>query len=199
MENSNQFLYIKKNSISRELCNDMINLFEQEDDRYEGVCGMDCVVNKNVKDTTDFVISNGGERWDKINKTLCKELANNVNEYLRNCNNTMRDTKYQYLSGGLAHHSMQMQKYYKNVGKFSYHEDSKVDLINKSDRKITFMWYLNNVTEGGETEFWSSYNIKPEVGKLVLFPADWTFPHTGKVPISNNKYIVTGWLCKEYN
>jgi len=199
MENSNQFLYIKKNSISRELCNDMINLFEQEDDRYEGVVGNNSIVNKNVKDTTDFVISNGGERWNKINKTLNKELTNNVNEYLRNCNNTMRDNEYQYLSGGLVRHLMQMQKYYKNVGKFSYHEDSKVDFINKSDRKITFMWYLNDVTEGGETEFWSSYNIKPEAGKLVLFPADWTFPHTAKVPISNNKYIVTGWLCREYN
>ena len=198
MENSNQFLYIKKNSISRELCNDMINLFEQEDDRYEGVVGNNSIVNKNVKDTTDFVISNGGERWNKINKTLNKELTNNVNEYLRNCNNTMRDNEYQYLSGGLVRHLMQMQKYYKNVGKFSYHEDSKVDFINKSDRKITFMWYLNDVTEGGETEFWSSYNIKPEAGKLVLFPADWTFPHTAKVPISNNKYIVTGWLCREY-
>lgn len=199
MKNSNQFLYIKKNSISRELCNDMINMFEQEDDRYEGVCGNNSIVNKNVKDTTDFVISNGGERWDKINKTLNKELTNNVNEYLKNCNNTMRNTKYQYLSGGLAHNSMQMQKYYKNVGKFVYHEDSQVDFINKSDRKITFMWYLNDVTEGGETEFWCSYNIKPEVGKLVLFPADWTFPHTGKVPISNNKYIVTGWLCRKSN
>ena len=199
MENSNQFLYIKKNSISRELCNDMINLFEQEDDRYEGVVGNNSIVNKNVKDTTDFVISNGGERWNKINKTLNKELTNNVNEYLRNCNNTMRDNEYQYLSGGLVRHLMQMQKYYKNVGKFVYHEDSQVDFINKSDRKITFMWYLNDVTEGGETEFWSSYNIKPEAGKLVLFPADWTFPHTAKVPISNNKYIVTGWLCREYN
>ena len=194
MENSNQFLYIKKNSISRELCNDMINLFEQEDDRYEGVVGNNSIVNKNVKDTTDFVISDGGERWDKINKTLNKELTNNVNEYLRNCNNTMRDNEYQYLSGGLVRHLMQMQKYYKNVGKFSYHEDSKVDFINKSDRKITFMWYLNDVTEGGETEFWSDYKITPEFGKLILFPAEWSFPHTGKIPISNDKYIITGWL-----
>jgi hypothetical protein len=66
-------------------------------------------------------------------------------------------------------------------------------------RKLAFTTYLNDIEEGGETEFWSSYKIKPEVGKLVLFPAHWTFPHCAKTPISNDKYIVTGWLWEQYD
>ena len=61
-------------------------------------------------------------------------------------------------------------------------------------RVITFLWYLNTVEEGGETELLGSVNIKPERGKLLLFPASWTFPHRGKMPISHDKYIVTGWF-----
>lgn len=54
------------------------------------------------------------------------------------------------------------------------------------------------MTEGGETEFWSKYRIKPEAGKLVLFPASWAFPHRAIVPLSSDKYIITGWLWEYY-
>ena len=64
---------------------------------------------------------------------------------------------------------------------------------------FTYLWYLNTVIEGGETVFWDSYKIKPEAGKIVLFPACWTFPHTGKMPISNDKYIITGWIYVNEN
>ena len=73
-------------------------------------------------------------------------------------------------------------------------DDFVIDEKKKKYRVITFIWYLNNVEEGGETEFWKDYNIKPTTGKLVLFPASWTFPHRGKMPISDDKYIITGWI-----
>ena len=48
--------------------------------------------------------------------------------------------------------------------------------------------------EGGETQFWDNYKVKPQKGKLVLFPASWTYPHSGLMPISHDKYIITGWI-----
>ena len=66
-------------------------------------------------------------------------------------------------------------------------------------RKLTFLWYINDVEEGGETEFFGNHKIKPEAGKLILFPASWTFPHCGKMPISDDKYIITGWLWEHYD
>ena len=61
-------------------------------------------------------------------------------------------------------------------------------------RLINFIWYLNDVEEGGETEFFGNYRIKPTQGKIVFFPSEWFYPHQGKTPLSNNKYILTGWL-----
>ena len=55
-------------------------------------------------------------------------------------------------------------------------------------------WYLNDVEDGGETEFCGDFTIRPEVGKLIFFPASWCYPHRGKMPISGDKYIITGWL-----
>ena len=58
------------------------------------------------------------------------------------------------------------------------------------------MFYLNDVKEGGETEFYhQKIKIKPKAGTLVLFPAGFTHTHKGNMPISNDKYIITTWLC----
>ena len=88
-----------------------------------------------------------------------------------------------------------MQKYKSNVGFYQYHHDSHYakDEPNIRTRILTFIWYLNNVDEGGETEFFKGrIKIKPEKGKLLFFPSTWTFMHKGNMPISGNKYIVTG-------
>jgi hypothetical protein len=199
MENFNiiDLVYTNKNSISRELCNDIINLFEHEDNRHEGITGAG--LNAEIKNTTDFIITTGGTHWDKINKVLSTELNNNVIYYVNKYNNMVHQNYHIFRANYLSTDSMQLQKYEKNVGKYVYHEDSSCDFTNRKMRKLTFLWYLNDVDEGGETEFWSKYCIKPEAGKLVLFPANWTCPHTGKVPISNDKYIITGWLWQQYD
>ena len=49
--------------------------------------------------------------------------------------------------------------------------------------------------EGGETEFlYQSERTKPEEGKIVLAPADFMHTHRGNPPISNDKYIITGFF-----
>jgi len=65
-------------------------------------------------------------------------------------------------------------------------------------RFLAFFMYLNTVDKGGETEFVDGTLIKPEQGKLMLFPATWTYIHQGRPPISNTKYICTGWIYFEY-
>ena len=57
------------------------------------------------------------------------------------------------------------------------------------------MLYLNDVKEGGETEFlYQHKRYQPKEGTLLIFPAGFTHTHRGNPPISNDKYIVTGWL-----
>ena len=57
------------------------------------------------------------------------------------------------------------------------------------------MTYLNDVENGGNTNF-EFYNlkIKPEMGKTLIWPADWTHAHTGEIVNSGSKYIITGWM-----
>ena len=67
----------------------------------------------------------------------------------------------------------------------------------KKNRNRLLAWaiFLNDVEEGGETEFlYQHKRIKAEQGKLVMFPAYFTHTHRGNPPISGNKYIATGWV-----
>lgn len=64
-----------------------------------------------------------------------------------------------------------------------------------STRIMAFLLYLNDVDEGGETEFlYYPSRVKPQTGKLILFPGGFTHTHRGNPPLSNTKYVLTGWV-----
>jgi len=187
------------NSIPNLLCEDIIQLFETEKDKYKGITING--VNIEIKDTTDFIIPKNNITWSNIEMLLYNELYDalklfktDISKPDYNMNNYNKTFSF-FGNNELFAHTFMVQKYIKGVGKYIYHDD--FTKTSKSMRVITFLWYLNDVEEGGETVFWDNYKIKPEAGKLLLFPATWTYPHTGKMPVSDNKYIITGWL--EYN
>ena len=187
-----------KKSIPDILCNDIIQMFESQDNKYEGlIIGG---INKNIKDTTDYVIPKNDKKWEKIEKFLYRELENKLKKYTKtHTKNEYKRGRTEYSIFGIKNIFTQrfmIQKYEKNKGKYIYHNDFNSG--DNSSRIITFLWYLNTVEEGGHTVFWENYKIKPEQGKLLLFPSFWCYPHTGKVPLSDNKYIITGWLEIDY-
>jgi hypothetical protein len=62
-------------------------------------------------------------------------------------------------------------------------------------RALVFTIYLNDVEEGGETEFLhQSIRTKPVKGRIVIFPAAFPFLHRGNPPLKGEKYIMTSWL-----
>lgn len=83
--------------------------------------------------------------------------------------------------------------YNKNEGYFKPHVDQ--DAGGTISRVFAIIMYLNDVTEGGETEFpHYSIKVKPEKGKVLIFPCNYLFPHQGNMPISNDKYIATSFI-----
>lgn len=75
---------------------------------------------------------------------------------------------------------------------FEPHFDS---IDQKCGRYLVFLWYLNDVTEGGETEFCDlGIKVAPRTGRLLMFPPYWMFQHAGRPTVSNDKYIVSTYL-----
>ena len=67
--------------------------------------------------------------------------------------------------------------------------------VKSSLRLLAFSLYLNDVEEGGETEFlYQKKRVKAKKNRLVLWPAYFTHPHRGNPPISNTKYMIAGQI-----
>ncbi len=76
--------------------------------------------------------------------------------------------------------------------RFQPHFDS-VDEV--AGRYMVFLWYLNDVQEGGATRFTDlDLEVRPRTGRLLMFPPYWMFQHVGAPPVSNDKYILSTYL-----
>ena len=183
--NKCDYLEIYENMLSKELCDKIIELFLKEKNKHDGYTSSG--IKKEIKNTTDFHLKNSKTlEWLNIDKQLYNILNKCLIKY--------RD-KYDAFKGynKIDDTGFQIQRYVKNEGFYVYHHDFFVE--QKKHRILTFLFYLNDVEEGGETEFfYGKIKVKPETGKCVLFPASWTFPHKATMPLSNDKFVVTGWL-----
>jgi prolyl 4-hydroxylase len=63
------------------------------------------------------------------------------------------------------------------------------------NRYLVFLWYLNDVAEGGETDFCDlGVKVEPRAGRLLMFPPYWMFQHAGRPPVTGDKYIISTYL-----
>jgi prolyl 4-hydroxylase len=75
---------------------------------------------------------------------------------------------------------------------FQLHFDSIGEVAN---RFLVLLWYLNDVAEGGETTFPQlGHAVPARTGRLLVFPPYWMYQHSGDVPRSGDKYILSTYL-----
>ena len=180
----NSFIFEFSNSISREDCLDIINRFEDsEEDHYQGRVGQTFEENLDIKKSTDMVVS-GKENWKDVDDLLFTSLAKALSGVKK---------QFDFFTGPFKDIGYAVQRT-KPGEFFHWHIDSGSHQF--SDRQMVAIWYLNDVIgPGGETEFLhQNVKIKPEAGKLILFPPFWTHEHRGVTLKKDIKYIATTWI-----
>lgn len=89
----------------------------------------------------------------------------------------------------------QIQQYKQNTGFYNTHIDGSPWVRGASLRVLGIIIYLNTVTHGGGTNFpFHQTTVDAVAGRVALFPAYWTHPHEGLMPLSSDKWIVSTFI-----
>ena len=103
--------------------------------------------------------------------------------------------KYSYLKQLSTHNILEVKIQKTKIGEGYHHWHCENAAMKARNRILAFMIYLNDVDEGGETEFlYQKCRFKPEKNTLLVWPSQFTHIHRGNPPLSNDKYIITGWV-----
>lgn len=133
---------------------------------------------------------------DPLSKEYLRVMGEYFEMYKKDCN--IKD--YQ-MPDDYGYEAVRIKRYAVNdYDRFDAHVD--VNSHRSAARFLAFFLYLNDVDEGGETEFLNFYKpgtyikfkIKPQAGRMVVFPPLWSWPHAGLRPISDKKYLLHSYF-----
>ncbi len=171
-----------------DLCKNITNFFETNIDlQKDGTTGDG--KKTELKKTTDINIHPNN---------LKEEKFLHIKEYIKALHNCYLDYQEQWpflkdKINTVDIPTFNIQRY--NPGDHFSHIHTERSSLNSLHRVFAWMTYLNNVDDGGNTHF-THYDlkIKPEIGKTLIWPAEWTHAHCGEILNSGVKYIITGWM-----
>ena len=125
--------------------------------------------------------------WETFVNGLYGNLRPYVDRYKKDC-----DIKDKQWPDKFGFEQIRFKKYEPDTDEFKTHVD--VTDYNSARRFLVFFMYLNN-NDKGETTFPDyDVSVKPETGKVLVFPPLWTYKHTGEKPTIKPKYIIGSYL-----
>jgi hypothetical protein len=140
---------------------------------------------KEVKDSTDCILDVNSPTFG----LYADQLQAVTGQYIQ---------KFPYANSFSAwgiRENVQIQHYAPGGGYHYIHCERPSATMPAAARHLVFQTYLNDVTDGGETEFiHQQIKVKPVKGMTLIWPADWTYVHRGVTSKTQDKYIVTGWF-----
>ena len=164
-------------------CRAVIDLFDADERKSRGaVYRQDHVRSQDeaIKRSWDLEILDHGD-WRPIFRAIHPRIQACIAHYLS------RSPILQSFDLQVTGYKIQM--YPRSQGYFRWHADSIGAGV--QSRQVAMILYLNDVAEGGETEFFhQGIKVAPRAGQLLLFPAGWNYMHCGQVAVSHDKYIV---------
>lgn len=216
------FIEVYPNAIPDELCDRLIQALESHNGVTDGQTGHGVDLEKKI--SRDLVMDNFADlaplKNELLNHTLSKTVeyfdkysmalmgavsvavsGENGEAVSLNPDNYEKEgksraeaiVKYLYRSGNIN-----LQKYQQNRGGYPHWHSEQFPQNGHNEalhRVVLYMFYLNDVDEGGETEFYyQKRKLKPTKGTLVIAPAGFTHSHRGNMPLSGDKYIATSWV-----
>ena len=188
--NITNFIGVYDNYITKEECNKAIKLYENQNKFNNTInrIGFEKASILQKQDQQFFSTPNNIDIWWESLKPMMVNFDLAWNHYVKN---TGADEAY-----GVPFHftDLKIQKTLPTEGYHVWHIEHSKGFGNEP-RAFVFSIYLNDVEEGGETEFLHfSKRVQPKTGRIVIWPAAFPYVHRGNPSLTGEKYILTSWM-----
>lgn len=202
MRNHHDLVMELPGHVPESLCNFIIDNFEKDSEKFVGVMnyGGKYITDKTLKDSTEVRITGRGVPvWRDVDKILVKYIITAVDKYTQclaedypgpeHPENKQKLRTFQAQLDSIEQHGTcdggySIQRQSRGV-KYGWHFDSMTESY------LFGILYLNTLSEGsGCTEFINGRKIQPEVGKIMLSPAHWSYAHCGNEVKDEYKYTI---------
>ena len=178
------YLQCFDNALAPDLCAQMVDSFEK-------------LARLHTRNGRGVMSQLGQSSWTEMNVTKAGDadlesfFRGQIAHYLQRYNELLKLTLPIPLRERIE--NLRIKRYFVESGdQFQPHFDS---MDYNSNRYLVFIWYLNDVADGGETDFPDlGMRISAKAGRLLIFPPYWMFQHAGLPPKSNDKYIISTYL-----
>jgi len=179
------FIFHRDKALPADVCDELVRRFEAHPHYHrQGVIGQLGEQDNSIKRTTDLVVSDKDD-WKDLDQLLFRSLGTAMLEFRE---------RFPFFKGPFRDLGYQVQRYL--PGEF-YHWHIDGGSHQFADRQLVALWYLNDLPAGagGETQFLlQNVSVRPEKGKLILFPPFWTHEHRAAPMLDGVKYIATTWV-----
>lgn len=127
------------------------------------------------------------EQWRRIDDKIFQYVNPLLGRYI---------SEFGHLEGQpIRDEGFRFKRYPQGEGRFGLHVDQTPST---PTRVMGVILYLNDVAEGGETNFpRQGVQVSPKAGRLAIAPAAWTHPHEGCMPRSGDKCIINNFAMFE--
>lgn len=168
-----------------EYCRLIIDRFEADDRRHPSTVGRSEKRQDPGRTGTILFLNDTMEDWQDVVIQTHTAVAKAVADYAR---------AYPALAGHLE--SGRVGCRYPRIERvdhgqgFEWHADNAG--MDTAERVIACLLYLSEVKDEGYTEFeHQRLKVRPEPGKIVIFPPFWTHLHRGISPLKDTKYTMS--------
>lgn len=187
--NIDNFIAVYDGYITEEMCKGAIEFFEGRNKLKHTMNRIDSEKISILDKQDQHYFANGDNInvwWEDL-KSLMVNFDMAWKHYAQNVGADTYGVDFHYTN-------LKIQKTYKTEGYHVWHLEHGAGWEN-SARAFVYSIYLNDVEEGGETEFLHfSKRVKPKTGRIVIWPAAFPYLHRGNPPLSGEKYILTSWI-----
>ena len=215
MEMLHESIGIFKHALDPETCKTLCRMFDEKE--ASGIRE-----NGGIEPTNNQTFAGLTWRDDQKRKDICLDLSHfqSMQNYMKEIEKVLaqdadayfewfriKQEEYRFTYDGLVARegwdpktqvmTYKMQKTHPNGGFSVWHHEQGKGPFDRG-RYGVWMIYLNDVTEGGGTDFPAQeLTVQPTEGTLVIWPAAYTHPHRSAPDLKQTKYIVTGWFIHE--